>query len=222
MSVMPGWVATESSEANHELGDRQDAKMISMDVPARVLAYFAACENPLEYTGRVLLRRARAGRARPRNRRLREGTHRCCEPALGGRHRPAARRPGRRPGERLTVVTGFPGGGCNRRYHDLDSPGRQGYSEARYHLARGQVFVACDHLGTGDSDTPARPLDYNAVARANMQAGREILRMLSDGDVAADVPPVNVAAAAALEPRRSSRRWRICTTSLRAAASCGA
>ena len=36
-----------------ELGDRQDAKMISMDVPARILAYFAACENPLEYTGRV-------------------------------------------------------------------------------------------------------------------------------------------------------------------------
>src|ERR1700758_5011531 len=23
----------------------------SMDVPARILAYFAACENPLEYTG---------------------------------------------------------------------------------------------------------------------------------------------------------------------------
>jgi NAD(P)-dependent dehydrogenase (short-subunit alcohol dehydrogenase family) len=53
MGVMPGWVATESSEANTELGDRQDAKMISMDVPARILAYFAACENPLEYTGRV-------------------------------------------------------------------------------------------------------------------------------------------------------------------------
>ncbi len=53
MSVMPGWVATESSEANTELGGRQDAKMISMDVPARILAYFAACENPIEYTGRV-------------------------------------------------------------------------------------------------------------------------------------------------------------------------
>lgn len=53
MGVMPGWVATESAEANSELGDRQDAKMISMDVPARVLAYFAACENPFEYTGRV-------------------------------------------------------------------------------------------------------------------------------------------------------------------------
>jgi NAD(P)-dependent dehydrogenase (short-subunit alcohol dehydrogenase family) len=55
MGVMPGWVATESSEANTELGDRQDAKMVSMDVPARILAYFAACENPLEYTGRVFV-----------------------------------------------------------------------------------------------------------------------------------------------------------------------
>jgi len=53
MCFFNGWVATESSEANTELGDRQDAKMISMDVPARILAYFAACENPLEYTGRV-------------------------------------------------------------------------------------------------------------------------------------------------------------------------
>jgi NAD(P)-dependent dehydrogenase (short-subunit alcohol dehydrogenase family) len=53
MGVMPGWVATESAEANHDLGDRQDAKMVPMDVPARILAYFAACENPLEYTGRV-------------------------------------------------------------------------------------------------------------------------------------------------------------------------
>jgi NAD(P)-dependent dehydrogenase (short-subunit alcohol dehydrogenase family) len=53
MSVMPGWVATESSEANIELGTREDAKMVSMDVPARILAYFAACEDPIEYTGRV-------------------------------------------------------------------------------------------------------------------------------------------------------------------------
>lgn len=27
--------------------------MVPMDVPARILAYFAACANPLEYTGRV-------------------------------------------------------------------------------------------------------------------------------------------------------------------------
>ena len=102
------------------------------------------------------------------------------------------------PGEPRTVVAGFPGGGYNRRYYDLDIPGHQGYSQARYHLARGRVFVALDHLGTGDSDTPARPLDYDAVARANMQASRAILGLLGDGGVAADVPPVNVAAAAAL------------------------
>lgn len=102
------------------------------------------------------------------------------------------------PGEPRTVVVGFPGGGYNRSYYDLDIPGHDGYSQARYHLARGQVFVACDHIGVGDSDIPGRPLDYDAVARANMAAARDILRRLRDGGVATDVPPVNVAAAAAL------------------------
>ena len=73
-----------------------------------------------------------------------------------------------RPGEPRTVIVGFPGGGYNRRYYDLDIPGHDGYSQARYHLARGQVFVTCDHLGVGDSDIPGRPLDYDAVARADM------------------------------------------------------
>jgi NAD(P)-dependent dehydrogenase (short-subunit alcohol dehydrogenase family) len=53
MSVMPGWVSTEMSQSNTMLGDREDARMVSMDVPARIIAYFAACQNPLEYTGRV-------------------------------------------------------------------------------------------------------------------------------------------------------------------------
>jgi pimeloyl-ACP methyl ester carboxylesterase len=102
------------------------------------------------------------------------------------------------PDEPRTVVVGFPGGGYNRRYYDLDIPGHDGYSQARYHLARGQVFVACDHLGVDDSDTPACPLDYDAVARVNMAAAREILRLLRDGGIADDVPPVSVAAAAAI------------------------
>jgi NAD(P)-dependent dehydrogenase (short-subunit alcohol dehydrogenase family) len=55
MSVMPGWVATESSEQNEKLGKREDTRMISMDYPARIVAYFAACEDPLEYTGRVFV-----------------------------------------------------------------------------------------------------------------------------------------------------------------------
>ncbi len=53
MSVMPGWVATEMSETNTRLDGRPDTRKVSMDVPARILAYFAACEDPLEYTGRV-------------------------------------------------------------------------------------------------------------------------------------------------------------------------
>jgi len=101
-------------------------------------------------------------------------------------------------GRPRTVLVGFPGGGYNRRYYDLDLPGHDGYSQARYHLAAGRVFVACDHLGVGDSDTPDRPLDYDAVARANMHAAREILGRLRDGSLADGVPPVNVTAAAAV------------------------
>jgi pimeloyl-ACP methyl ester carboxylesterase len=96
------------------------------------------------------------------------------------------------------VLFGFPGGGYNRGYYDLDIPGRDGYSQARYHLADGRAVVAVDHLGVGDSDTPARPLDYEAVARANLHAAREILERLREGRLADGVPPVNVAAAAAV------------------------
>jgi hypothetical protein len=53
MGVMPGWVATESSEPNTGLGSRQDATMVSMGVPSQVLAHFAASESPFEYAGRV-------------------------------------------------------------------------------------------------------------------------------------------------------------------------
>jgi hypothetical protein len=103
-----------------------------------------------------------------------------------------------RPAEPRTVLFGFPGGGYNRRYYDLEIPGHPGYSQARYHLAAGRVFVACDHLGVGDSDTPGRPLDYDAVARANMAAAREILRRLRDGDAAVGRAAVQVDAAAAV------------------------
>ena len=102
------------------------------------------------------------------------------------------------PGGPRTVIFGFPGGGYNRRYYDLVIPGHDGYSQADWHLARGQVFVACDHLGVGDSDTPARPLDFDAVARANMHAAREILWRLQAGEIADDVAPIKLKASAAI------------------------
>ena len=37
------------------------------------------------------------------------------------------------------MVVGYPGGGYNRRYYDLNIPGHQDYSQARFHLARGRA-----------------------------------------------------------------------------------
>ena len=53
ISVMPGLVATELAVSRVQNAGLDDSLMVSMDVPARVLAYFAACENPAEYTGRI-------------------------------------------------------------------------------------------------------------------------------------------------------------------------
>ena len=71
-----------------------------------------------------------------------------------------------RPASRLPVLFGFPGGGYNRRYFDLEIDGHPGYSQARHHAQHGSVFVACDHVGVGDSDTPDTGMDAEAVARA--------------------------------------------------------
>ena len=56
ISMMPGWVATEIVSARIEktppelLGENRP---IPMEIPARMTVYFAACENPREYTGRI-------------------------------------------------------------------------------------------------------------------------------------------------------------------------
>lgn len=53
ITVMPGLVATElATERVHTAGLTREG-MVAMDVPARLLTYFAACENPREYTGRI-------------------------------------------------------------------------------------------------------------------------------------------------------------------------
>ena len=75
----------------------------------------------------------------------------------------------------------FPGGGYNRHYYDLQLP--DGYSQAEYHAAHGFAFVACDHLGVGDSSVPAKLLDYPAVARANAAASTWVLEQLCAGSL---------------------------------------
>src|SRR5262245_20007699 len=57
--------------------------------------------------------------------------------------------------ERPRVIVAAPGGTYSRRYYDLDPPGHEGHSQARYFAERGIVFVALDYLGGGDSSRPA-------------------------------------------------------------------
>lgn len=97
-----------------------------------------------------------------------------------------------------TVLVGYPGGGYTRHYYHLHIPGHAGYSEAEFHVAAGRVVVAIDHLAAGGSDVPQVPLDFDAVARADAHAADEIVGQLQAGAQAADLPPVEVAATAAV------------------------
>jgi pimeloyl-ACP methyl ester carboxylesterase len=89
----------------------------------------------------------------------------------------------------VPVLFGFPGGGYSRHYFDLqlgDGP-NDGYSQAEHHARGGFVFVACDHLGVGDSDVPTKSLDYQAVARADAECARKVAAMLELGELHPDV-----------------------------------
>jgi NAD(P)-dependent dehydrogenase (short-subunit alcohol dehydrogenase family) len=53
IGMMPGLVATELVQKHFEEDGLDQSQAVTMDVPARVLAYFAACANPTEYSGRL-------------------------------------------------------------------------------------------------------------------------------------------------------------------------
>ena len=57
IGMNPGWVATEIVKARLEKQSFNpkdgDARPVAMTVPARMIVYFASCEHPQEYTGRV-------------------------------------------------------------------------------------------------------------------------------------------------------------------------
>ncbi|HXY91923.1 MAG TPA: hypothetical protein VEP49_05560, partial [Acidimicrobiia bacterium] len=90
------------------------------------------------------------------------------------------------------VCFGFPGGGYGRRYFTFDMPNSSGGGQAGWHAARGWVFVGCDHLFVGDSDTPSDPgqLTFDTVAAANAATVAHVLSLLADGKVADSFPAV--------------------------------
>lgn len=89
------------------------------------------------------------------------------------------------------VIFAVPGGGYSRGYFDMHFAGHAGYSEAEYHTARGAIFIACDHLGVGDSTlshldtlTPAN------VADAYTLAVKKMSQQLADGSLAKGFAPI--------------------------------
>ncbi|MDT3442217.1 MULTISPECIES: alpha/beta hydrolase [unclassified Pseudofrankia] len=91
----------------------------------------------------------------------------------------------------LTVLVAYPGGGYSRGYYDIDL--LPGYSEAEYHAAQGFAFVACDHLGAGDS-TACDPFDltFERLAAADDATASSVVDRLRNGTLADGVPPVAV------------------------------
>jgi len=53
IGMHPGLVATELVAIRVKEKGLDDSVAVPMTVPARMLVYFAACENPMEYTGRL-------------------------------------------------------------------------------------------------------------------------------------------------------------------------
>jgi len=84
----------------------------------------------------------------------------------------------------------WPGGGYNRHYFDLQLPGRSGYSEAEFHVAKGSIFIACDHIGVGGSSIPAGAFNHSDIARVNAAVVRTVLAKLSDGSLVAALSPL--------------------------------
>jgi pimeloyl-ACP methyl ester carboxylesterase len=89
------------------------------------------------------------------------------------------------------VCFAFPGGGYCRRYYSFDMPGSSGGGEAGWHVGRGWIFVACDHLGFGDSTIPeGNVLNYENVALGNQVTVAAVMDKLESGTLAAGYPPV--------------------------------
>lgn len=55
ITMHPGWVETEIVAKRLESvpADQINGRPVPMSTPARMMVYFAACENPAEYTGRI-------------------------------------------------------------------------------------------------------------------------------------------------------------------------
>ncbi|KHK89086.1 alpha/beta hydrolase [Novosphingobium malaysiense] len=92
---------------------------------------------------------------------------------------------------RPLAIFAAPGGGYNRRYYFLNIPGHEGYSEADYHVGRGIIYLAIDHVGFGDSTIPdLSKVSFQTLADTHDACVRQLARALEDGTLANGFPPV--------------------------------
>jgi pimeloyl-ACP methyl ester carboxylesterase len=94
-----------------------------------------------------------------------------------------------------TVFFAFPGATYSRRYFQISHPALEGPGQAEYHVARGSVFVSCDHLGVGDSTGPEDPfvLTLEALADANAVTVSTVVERLRQGELAPHIEPIDPA-----------------------------
>ncbi len=89
------------------------------------------------------------------------------------------------------VCFGFPGGGYSRRYFSFDMPDSNSGGEAGFHVERGWIFVACDHLGFGDSTIPeGNALDLDNVAAGNHATVAAVMAKLESGTLLDGYPAI--------------------------------
>jgi pimeloyl-ACP methyl ester carboxylesterase len=89
------------------------------------------------------------------------------------------------------VCFAFPGGGYSRGYYSFDMPDSSGNGEAGWHVDRGWIFVACDHLGFGDSTAPeGNALNYDNVALGNKATVEAVMAKLEGATLVDGYPAV--------------------------------
>src|SRR5215203_5566693 len=90
---------------------------------------------------------------------------------------------------RPAAIFAAPGGGYSRGYFALSFSGHEGYDEAAWHVARGMIYVAIDHVGVGDSSIPdlAR-ISFQTLAATHDSCVRQIAGMIEQGSLGHDFP----------------------------------
>ena len=96
--------------------------------------------------------------------------------------------PGAMP-DRPVAIFAVPGGGYSRAYFYLSFPGHEGYDEAAWHVARGTIYVAIDHVGVGESSIPdLSRVDFQTLAGTHDSCVHQIAAMIEQGSLAAGFP----------------------------------